>query len=163
MARHKAFTVAEADALIPHLDVLLDQLDEYRRRLLHHCEQLKILEVMWGALVEASGNPDHQEFLRHNRMRAQLSREIEGLVHQEIRGRGLRFPQGGLSHGLVDFPTTFAGRWVYLCWQRGETQVRYWHEIDAGYPGRQELTAEHIICMGKDEEFELPDDSALDF
>ena len=162
MARHKAFTVAEADALIPHLEMLLDQLDEYRRRLLHHCEQLQILEVLWGELVETTRNPDHQEHLRHTRMRAQLSQEIEGLVHREIRSRGLRFPQGGLSHGLIDFPTTFESRWVYLCWQRGEAHVHCWHEIDAGYRGRQELTAEHIICMGKDEESEVPDDAGLD-
>ena len=162
MARRKAFTVAEADALIPHLETLLDRLDEYRRRLLHHCEQLQILEVLWGALVETTANPDHQEFLRHARMRAQLSQEIEGLVHREIRDRGLRFPQGGLSHGLIDFPTTFEGRWVYLCWQRGENQVHCWHEVNAGFQGRQTLTAEHIICMGKDEESEVPDDAGLD-
>ena len=93
MARHKAFTVAEADALVPHLEMLLEQLDEYRRRLLHHCEQLQILEVLWGALVETTGNPDHQEYLRHTRMRAQLSREIEDLVHREVRAAACASPR----------------------------------------------------------------------
>jgi hypothetical protein len=28
---------------------------------------------------------------------------------------------------------------VYLCWQHGEPRVAHWHEIDAGFAGRQPL------------------------
>ena len=66
-------------------------------------------------------------------------------VTREIRDRGLRFPPEGLENGLIDFPTTYEGRWVFLCWQRGEPQVSYWHEIEAGFRSRQE------IAMGKDD------------
>lgn len=163
MARRRAFTVEEANATIPLLEAVLDQMEEKKKRLAHHGEKLQILEVLWGEQVAAAGNPDHQEFLRHSRLRARLVQELEQLVRREIRGRGLRFPPGGSVYGLIDFPTTFEGRWVYLCWQRGEAQVRFWHEIDAGYAGRQEITAEHIIAMGKEDDPELVDDSGLDF
>ena len=49
-----------------------------------------------------------------------------------------------LQTGLVDFPALREGREVYLCWQLGEPDVGYWHEIDTGFSGRMpvdELTA----------------------
>lgn len=163
MASRRAFTVEEADALIPLLEALLDQIEEQKRRLARHGEKLQILEVLWGQQVTAPDNPDHREFLQHHQARNRLIQEIDQLVRREIRGRGLRFPAGGLTYGLIDFPTTFEGRWVYLCWQRGEARVGFWHELGAGYAGRQEIAAEHVIAMGKEDDPEALDDSGLDF
>ena len=56
-----------------------------------------------------------------------------------------------LEHGLIDFPTTWEGRWVYLCWHRGEEMIEAWHEADAGFAGRQELTDEQGREMGREE------------
>jgi hypothetical protein len=33
------------------------------------------------------------------------------------------------------------GREVYLCWRLGEPEVAFWHELDAGFGGRQKLMA----------------------
>ena len=41
--------------------------------------------------------------------------------------------------GLLDFPGEMDGRPVYFCWMRGESSVAHWHEIDAGFAGRQPL------------------------
>jgi hypothetical protein len=39
-------------------------------------------------------------------------------------------------------------RVVYLCWKHGEPEVLYWHELDAGFQGRQSLTAGAIDSPG---------------
>ena len=44
-----------------------------------------------------------------------------------------------LDRGLVDFPALREGREVYLCWVDGEPDISFWHELDAGIAGRQEL------------------------
>jgi hypothetical protein len=44
-----------------------------------------------------------------------------------------------LDSGLVDFPAIRDGHEVYLCWIEGEEDVAFWHDLDAGYAGRQEL------------------------
>jgi hypothetical protein len=44
-----------------------------------------------------------------------------------------------LDRGLVDFPAIRDGREVYLCWIEGEPDIDFWHDLDAGYAGRQEL------------------------
>jgi hypothetical protein len=40
---------------------------------------------------------------------------------------------------LLDFPAMRAGREVCLCWQRGEESIEYWHEVEAGFAGRQPI------------------------
>ena len=41
--------------------------------------------------------------------------------------------------GLIDFPCLFEGREIYLCWKHGEDSIEHWHEIYAGFAGRQPL------------------------
>ena len=44
-----------------------------------------------------------------------------------------------LDRGLIDFPALRDDHEVYLCWIDGEPDIEYWHELDAGYVGRQAL------------------------
>ncbi len=44
-----------------------------------------------------------------------------------------------LDRGLVDFPAVRDDREVYLCWEEGEEEIGFWHELDAGHAGRQPL------------------------
>ena len=44
-----------------------------------------------------------------------------------------------LDRGLVDFPALRDGREVFLCWEEGEDEVAFWHDLDAGYGGRRPL------------------------
>ena len=42
--------------------------------------------------------------------------------------------------GLLDFRAQREGSEVYLCWQLGEDAVDHWHELDAGFAGRQPIS-----------------------
>jgi hypothetical protein len=44
-----------------------------------------------------------------------------------------------LTRGLIDFPALRDGHEIYLCWVDGEPDIDFWHEVDAGYAGRQPL------------------------
>ena len=44
-----------------------------------------------------------------------------------------------LTRGLVDFPALIGGREVFLCWEADEDEVEFWHDLDAGYVGREKL------------------------
>ena len=62
----------------------------------------------------------------------QLQRTLGELQAMEVVLRDL-------ERGLVDFPAMRDGREVYLCWEAGEAEIEFWHDIDAGYGGRQPL------------------------
>jgi hypothetical protein len=44
-----------------------------------------------------------------------------------------------LERGLVDFPAIIGGREVFLCWEQDEADIEFWHDLDAGYTGRERL------------------------
>jgi hypothetical protein len=56
---------------------------------------------------------------------------------REVVGQGIELKD--IDRGLIDFPSPREGRVVYLCWRLGERRIRYWHEVDAGFAGRQPL------------------------
>ena len=43
--------------------------------------------------------------------------------------------------GLIDFTGRHQGRDVCLCWKLGEERIGYWHELDAGFAGRQPIAS----------------------
>jgi hypothetical protein len=76
---------------------------------------------------------------------AQIEEELEKdgqqlhVYVEELRDLGVE-PKNG-PEGLIDFPSQMDGRIVYLCWKLGESEVLHWHELDAGFRGRQSLVA----------------------
>ena len=44
-----------------------------------------------------------------------------------------------LDAGLVDFLAARNGREIYLCWRYGEERLGFWHELNAGFSGRQPI------------------------
>ena len=47
-----------------------------------------------------------------------------------------------LDNGLLDFPTLYHGREVYLCWRLDEPGIHFWHPIEDGFRGRQPIDQE---------------------
>jgi hypothetical protein len=157
--RRRIFTVGEANALLPHLRDVLGKIQELRSLVGERTDQLKILDVIWGRKIAEPENPDHREFRTHRRVIGGAVEQIERLIREEILALGVRFPQGGLEHGLLDFPTVLDGRWVYLCWRLGEDELLAWHELDGGFAGRKPLTPELARRMGADGDEGLGDGS----
>lgn len=46
-----------------------------------------------------------------------------------------------VDEGLVDFLGRRNGREIYLCWKYGEDDIDYWHDLTAGFAGRQPIDA----------------------
>jgi hypothetical protein len=51
------------------------------------------------------------------------------------------------------------GRIVFLCWKLGEPEVTHWHELDAGFAGRQSLVA-GSVADGADADADAPHDES---
>jgi hypothetical protein len=145
----RAFTLEEANALIPTLEGIVAGVRTRAAELQRHYDQVKILDALWGEKLADPETPDHEEFAGHRAAIERLAAEIERTIQGEIVARGIRFPQGGLEHGLLDFPTTLDGRWVYLCWRSGEPRVQAWHEVDGGFAGRRPITPAEASRMGR--------------
>src|SRR5690606_23133690 len=116
----RTFTVDQANDLIPALEGLFERIDLIKTKIDALHERFQVLEVLWGEKLQDSDTPDaaEAEVLRQGMETGVLA--IQRLIRAEILAKGLRFPVGGREVGLADFPSTWEGRWVLLCWRRGE-------------------------------------------
>ena len=46
----------------------------------------------------------------------------------------------GIDEGLLDFPSKRFDDDVWLCWKKGETEIKFWHEKDVGFSGRKPIS-----------------------
>ncbi|MGH7940806.1 MAG: DUF2203 domain-containing protein [Limisphaerales bacterium] len=44
-----------------------------------------------------------------------------------------------MDQGLIDFPAIIGGREVFLCWESDEEDIEFWHDLEAGFAGRERL------------------------
>jgi hypothetical protein len=122
----KLFTVEEANALLPKIQKLLDDLTLHRDALR---EKAPHIEPILRASGENGGG----------RVGSEYGVEAYNLYLAIGRIRELGVLLKDLDMGLLDFPHEREGRIVFLCWHPPEERVEYWHEIEAGYAGRQPL------------------------
>jgi hypothetical protein len=138
MSRHsaqrvKTFTVQEANAMLPLVRAIVVDLVQLSRDVLERRERLAVLGTDRS---ERPGDPYQEELAQMEEELEKDTRQLQEYV-RELQGLGVE-PKSA-TEGLVDFPSIVDSRRVYLCWRLGEPEVLYWHELDAGYRGRQSL------------------------
>ena len=145
----KHFSLEEANAMLPLVRAIAQDLSRLSRDVIERRERLSQLRNKRGR-----GTDVFSEEVQH--IEDELEKDGQQLQEyvNELRDLGVE-PKNGLE-GLIDFPSLMDGRVVYLCWKLGEPEVAHWHEIEAGYRGRQPLFAESadgestIIDLGSD-------------
>lgn len=126
------FTVEEANALLSRLSDLLIQMQEAKYK--HDRLEEKVSE--YSQRMSSNGHVIEKELNEARQELAQATAEINSLI-QKAQELGCEIKD--IDQGLVDFRADRQGREVYLCWKLGEPDVRWWHELDAGFTGRQPL------------------------
>ncbi len=129
----RSFTLAEANGRLPWLRTLFSQVREVQHQLQAALQEQR--DLARGG--RGNGASDASRHVQENLARIrELEQEGEALLKPVLdQGIIVRDPE----RGLVDFPALREGREIHLCWQMGEDEIRHWHEVDAGFPGRQPL------------------------
>ena len=76
--------------------------------------------------------------------------EVEELVDKlngylaELEQIGCYFKDWNFTIGLVDFPAKINGKEVLLCWRSDEDNLKYYHDIEAGFAGRKLIPREYF-------------------
>ena len=127
------FTLEQAEAMLPQVRDEVLAMQELKR-------QIDELRETLARVVETSSGNGH---VRDEAAVGEKRRRAESLVEQlneslaRLNAWGVELK--GIDEGLLDFPSERDGRTVYLCWKLGEDHIGWWHELDAGFTGRQEL------------------------
>ncbi|MBM3970272.1 MAG: DUF2203 family protein [Planctomycetes bacterium] len=130
------FTLAEANQRLPLVRAIVSDIvdlfrdvTERRQRLIELVERNQL-----GSKRVASPYTEELE-----QMQVDIQADVEKLngFAQELAELGTELKDPNI--GLVDFPTLIDGREAYLCWKLGEPEIGFWHELTAGFQGRQSV------------------------
>lgn len=137
-APRKHFTVEEANRRLPLVRAIVSDIVELHQSLSERRELFeRVRGSHGGRRAERDESNPHEEELR------QVEQELEDGEQRllsyvsELHELGAELKDPAV--GLVDFPTLMDGREVLLCWKHGEDEIAFWHELDAGFAGRQSL------------------------
>jgi len=130
------FSIAEVNALIPTISVLVAQ----QLREQSEIEQgLAELARRTGrpprSLVQASDDPGDITRIKRD-LRERVRRYEAGWERVQELGGVVKDPQTG----LVDFYGRIDGKTVWLCWRYGEKEVAFWHDLESGFAGRRPVS-----------------------
>jgi hypothetical protein len=127
------FSIEQAEALLPQLREIITDMQRCKRA----------IDDVRGDLGHAVQSATGNGHVRDETTLAEKRRRAESLVEQLNQGlariNDLGVELKDIDQGLLDFPHEREGRVVNLCWRLGEERIAWWHEVDAGFAGRQPL------------------------
>jgi hypothetical protein len=123
---HRYFTLQEANEALNLIRSLMDEVQAIRVKI------LKNQPEAWPAIEKSAGNGGNRALSNM----VQDFEKFDALIHR-IQDTDVLIKD--INLGLLDFPALKDGREVYLCWQYGEEDIAFWHEVEAGYAGRQPI------------------------
>jgi hypothetical protein len=122
----RRFTVPEANKAIPRIAKLIEDLQEKLGWLNKNRQPVSYVVEQYKIVNESPVDADYFKALL--RVRRSL---------KEIHDSGAQVKD--IQSGLVDFPSRLFGKDVLLCWKMGEDEIRFWHDLETGFSGRQPL------------------------
>ena len=121
----KHYTRDEARQLLPLVKQWLEELTRARDLLTHYDEHL-------GKAMGLGDDLGGEMVDKYVKTLAAVKEILTRFRNREIQIKDL-------DRGLIDFPSFVAGREVFLCWDRGEEDIEFWHDLTSGYAGRERL------------------------
>lgn len=134
----KHYTIEEANLALPLVRAIVADIVRQYRDISERKERLEQIQRSRGSKGRPANDPYSEEV---DQVEQDLENEVAVLQEyvDELEKLGVELKD--FSRGLVDFRSIMEGREVYLCWLLGEDEVAHWHELDAGFAGRQSLLA----------------------
>jgi hypothetical protein len=120
----KYYTLKEANETLHIVRPMLKEMMEIGEKIRARQPEL------WAMVQKSAGNGGNPEL---SRLLVEFD-HLDALLHQ-IQDMGIEVKD--LTIGLIDFVGLKDGREIYLCWKYGEGEIQFWHEIEAGFAGRQ--------------------------
>lgn len=147
----KIFTAEEANATLPLIRAIVRDLVDLSREVIERRERLALLR---GSRDPEISDPYSEELAQIEDELDKDGRRLQEYV-EELRQLGVE-PKNSVE-GIVDFPTMLDDRLVFLCWKLDEPELLFWHELDAGFQGRQPLTAASLADDGSEPDHTSPE------
>ena len=122
------FTIKSANEILPSVIKKFQNLKKEKNEVLKLEQKLQVS-------VSTTNQLDQYILLKQQLNRAII--QFYGAI-AELEQTGVMIKD--IDQGLLDFPSKRFEEEIWLCWKEGETEIKFWHEIDSGFNGRKPIT-----------------------
>ena len=119
------FTIKSANEALPGVIEKFNKLKKQKNEIMKAEQELQM-----------SASSLDQYMTQKQKLNSELTKFYQLIEELEETGVSLK----GLDQGLLDFPSRRFNEDVWLCWKDGETEIKFWHELDTGFNGRKPIT-----------------------
>ena len=119
------FTIKSANEALPSVIEKFNNLKKQKNEIMKAEQELQ------------SSVSNFEEYMtQKQKLNSEMTKFYQLIEDLESTGVSLK----GLDQGLLDFPSRRFNEDVWLCWKDGETDIKFWHELDTGFNGRKPIT-----------------------
>jgi hypothetical protein len=127
------FDIDSANAALEEVGPLLATLADQR------AELIRLRDRTLAAHASAVGGGPDIDPEEAQRIKLRMQGIVDQMAAAVARIDSLGITLRDIERGLIDFPALVNGRQVWLCWELGEEQVAFWHELETGFGSRRPL------------------------
>ncbi|MCI0650736.1 MAG: DUF2203 domain-containing protein [Planctomycetes bacterium] len=132
-SKSRILSLEEANRMLPLLERIVRDIMKTWEQIIQKRTELEYLEKSPEAAAATNREDQVQE------LKADLNRlidRINGYI-REVEELGCFVEE--FKRGVINFPSLYIGRKVFLCWKPGDARVSYWHELDESYNERSPI------------------------
>ena len=119
------FTIKSANEALPGVIEKFNNLKKQKNEIIKAEQELQM-----------STSSLDEYMTRKQKLNSELTKFYQ--LIEDLEGIGVSLK--GLDQGLLDFPSRRFNEDVWLCWKDGETEIKFWHDMNSGFDGRKPIT-----------------------
>jgi len=133
----KLISIEEANRMLPLLRRIVGDITRNWEQIIYKRTELECLEKGVDSAGSSLSSKDRDSSLQG------LKQELNGLIDRinnyirEVEDLGCFVEE--FKRGIINFPSLYNGRKVFLCWKPEEESVGHWHELDESFNDRMKI------------------------
>ena len=120
------FTIKSANEALPGVIEKFNKLKKQKNEIIKAEQELQI----------SSTDSFEKYFTQKQKLNSEMTKFYQLIEDLEATGVSLK----GLDQGLLDFPSKRFDEDIWLCWKDGETEIKFWHDMNSGFNGRKPIS-----------------------
>lgn len=131
----KIISIQDANRMLPLLRQIVVDIMTNWEQIIRKRTELECLEKDLHSVPPAARGKGSNA-VRMGDLKAELNYLIDKINNyiREVEELGCFVEE--FRRGIINFPSLFHGRKVFLCWKPDESDVSYWHELDETFKDR---------------------------
>ena len=119
------FTIKSANEALPSVIERFNNLKKQKNEIMKAEQEL-----------QSSVSNFEEYMIKKQKLNSEMTKFYQLIEDLEAIGVSLK----GIDQGLLDFPSRRFDEDVWLCWKDGETEIKFWHDMNSGFNGRKPIT-----------------------